>query len=655
MCGFAGMLGPDCAGERMRASLQRMMDSLRHRGPDDEGSWLHPSGTVAFGFRRLSIIDLSPQGHQPMSSASGRYTLVFNGEVYNHPQLAAELRTAGARFRGHSDTEVILAAFDAWGVDAAVQRFVGMFAMAVWDEARSRVRLIRDRLGIKPLYYGHAGGHLVFGSELKALVRAPDFDASCDGEATAAYLRYLYVPAPLTIYRACRKLPPGCILDAAPADPHAFDIRAYWSLPDVAARGRAIPFAGDDREAVDRLDQVLGDAVRLRMRADVPLGALLSGGIDSTTVVAMMQAAAPSPVRTFTIGFGGGEHDESAHAARVAAFLGTRHTELQVTEREALDVLPLMPGMFDEPFADPSQVPTYLVSRLAREHVTVALTGDGGDELFAGYNRYVHGLTWIRRAERVPGPLRRTAAAALRALPARTWDGMFRRAGALLRGGRNIRLPGEKVHKLAALMATEGFEARYDALHTTHPAWHRIMAVPFAGNGTLPREHGTTLLDPLDRMQLADQSVYLPDDLLAKVDRASMAVSLEARVPILDHRVVELAWTLDQRFRIRNGRSKWILREVLARYVPPTITDRPKVGFTAPVATWLRAQLRPWAEEALAAPALQRTGVLDAAGVQRLWRGFLRGRDEYALLLWAVIQLSTWFAARRTDCAAGRT
>ena len=638
MCGLAGIYDatPRAPGELLSAA-RRMAAPLVHRGPDDAGEWADAEAGVALGFRRLAIVELSPEGHQPMRSPTGRFTLAFNGEVYNHVELRRELEGHGARFRGRSDTEVMLAAFERWGVERALPRFVGMFAFAAWDAGRRVLHLARDRLGIKPLYVHQAGGRVLFGSELKALLAHPGFRAQVDPGALASCLRRLYVPAPRSILRGVVKLPPGTFV--AVADPRAPlpPPVPWWSAREAALRGAADPFAGSDDEAADALERALGDAVALRMRADVPLGAFLSGGIDSSTVVALMQARSARPVKTFTIGFSEAEWDESVHAAAVARHLGTEHTALRLSAGDALALVPGLAEVFDEPLADPSQLPTLLVSRLARRDVTVALTGDGGDELFAGYHRYLQGARVIGRALLVPRALRGLAASALERRSPAEWDAALGALPAALRPRR----AGEKAHKLAALLRQDDAAGMYRSLLSQWADPARLAGADEAedpGEGALA-EAGLPLME---RMLLADQLGYLPDDLLAKVDRASMAVALEARVPVLDHRVVELAWSLPRRFKVRGGAGKWVLRRVLERHVAPALTERPKMGFSVPVDAWLRGPLRPWAEELLDEGRLRRAGLLDARAVREAWAAHLAGRGRGGLALWSVLVFQAW-------------
>lgn len=644
MCGLAGLFRAGGAStEELNDLVRAMTQPIRHRGPDDDGVFTVPEFGLGLGFRRLAIIDLTPAGHQPMQSESRRFTLVFNGEVFNHNALREELRALGHTFRGHSDTEVILAAFESWGIVAAVRRFIGMFAIAAWDAEEKSLTLIRDRLGIKPMFYWSGGGQFAFGSELKALVGLPGFRGVLDRGALTSYLRFLYVPAPATIYHGVFKLPPGHLLTIRHPNYPAPAPEPYWSAITAAREGAANPFRGSDEEAVEALDQLLRDSVRLRLESDVPLGALLSGGIDSATVVSLMQEMMSQPVRTFTIGFDRPEHDEAEHARAIAKHIGTDHTELRVTGADALNVVPLLPDMFDEPLADPSQIPTYLVSALARKHVTVALSGDGGDEVFAGYNRYRHGARLSRKLAGVPSHFRTMAAGALTAIPPGTWDSVSGLATRFLPTRSRPRLVGERMHKMARLLRSEGVGGSYRTLMSF---WDRPTdLVP--GSSELADELNQVLgarvpLELEERMMLADQRGYLADDLLAKVDRASMAVSLEARVPLLDHRVIEFGWRIPLHQKIRNGEGKWILRQVLYRRVPKTLMDRPKTGFSVPIAEWLRGPLRGWAEELLQPGVLEEGGVFDARPIRDSWRSLQEGRSPNATGLWAVLLFQDW-------------
>ena len=652
MCGLTGFYQYTTSGppEQLRALVQRMNATLIHRGPDDVGDWVDAAAGIALAFRRLAIVDLSPAGHQPMASASGRYVLVFNGEVYNFQDLRRELQAQGCapHFRGHSDTEVILAAIEAWGLRKAVERFVGMFAMALWDRQERTLHLVRDRLGIKPLYYTWAGPTFLFGSELKALRAHPAFCAGIDRDALALYLRHNYIPAPYSIYKGVFKLPPGTILSVTAGKNAMAQPVPYWSARTVAESGIAHPFTGSEEEAITELDGLLKEAVGLRMIADVPLGVFLSGGIDSSTVVALMQAQSRRPVRTFSIGFQEDSYNEAQHAKAVACHLGTDHTELYVTPEETMAVIPRLPMLYDEPFADASQIPTFLVSELARRHVTVSLSGDGGDELFAGYNRYFWGRSIWRQIGWMPRRLRGTAARTLAGVSPGAWDRMFHTAGAVLPKNLRQRNPGDKLAKLAEVMSADGPDAMYLALvsHWKEPA----ALVPGAFEPPTPltqRDQWADLPDFTQRMMYLDTITYLPDDILVKVDRASMGVSLEARVPLLDHRVVEFAWRLPLSLKIRNEQGKWLLRQVLYRYVPREIIERPKTGFGVPLDVWLRGPLRDWAEALLAEQRLRAEGFFQPEPIRSKWAEHLAGRHNWQYYLWSVLMFQSWLEANR--------
>jgi len=712
VCGFAGFFGGP-RGWALEEAVARMSDRLAHRGPDDRGQWVDPEAGIALGHRRLAILDLSPAGHQPMASASGRYVIAFNGEIYNHLVLRRELgaemaaavtgseRMAGGKatadpvscveaapggggrlspgspltparlpagergfggsvaggldWRGHSDTETLLAAFERWGVEETLRRAVGMFAVALWDRAERRLHLARDRLGEKPLYYGWCRGAFVFGSELKALRASPGFDNAVDRGVLSAYLRFNYVPEPYSIYRHVFKLEPGCVLTLSrqgtvsppPSTPRApmrgpgLELRRWWSLQEVAERGQA-NLLPDERSTLDTLEARLRDAIRFQSIADVPLGAFLSGGVDSSTIVALMQAEAMSPVRTFTIGFEDAAHDEALHARAVARHLGTDHTELYVTARDALDVIPRLPEIYDEPFADSSQIPTHLVCQQARRHVTVALSGDGGDELFGGYNRYV----WARRVwgklAWLPSALRVALARWILARPTRQWDALAAR----LRIG--VTLPGDKAHKLAEGVA--GVRDLDDLYVRLVSEWKQPEGVVLGASEvpTLLSQRGDwpALREAEHRMMALDALSYLPGDILCKVDRAAMSVSLETRVPFLDPGVVELAWRMPLAMKIRDGQGKRPLRRILRRYVPPELIERPKQGFAIPLPEWLRGQLRDWAEALLEEHRLRDEGFFDPAPIRRRWREHLEGRRNWQAALWGVLMFQAWVQER---------
>lgn len=629
MCGVAGFLSADgrTHEDELRAAAARMGDALAHRGPDGGGSWVEASdgGAVAFAHRRLAVLDLTPAGAQPMRSADGRWVLSYNGEVYNFRALRAELEAAGRAFSGGSDTEAVLAAIAEWGVEAALPRLDGMFAFAAWDRRERTLHLVRDRLGVKPMYYGWAdGGTFLFGSELRALRAHPAFRPAVDREALTLYLRRGHVPAPYSIHEGVRQLRPGSLLSVRPGQrPGDASPRAWWSLASAIARGAARRREGADALAsLERLRALLDEAVTARTVADVPLGVLFSGGVDSSLVAALMAARAARPIRTFTVGFEDAAFDEAPAAAAVARRLGAEHAELAVTGADARAVVPRLAGRWDEPFADPSQIPTWLIAEFARGEVTVALSGDGGDELFAGYPHYALARRAWAALGWAPRPARRGLARALRLAPGRS------------RAGRRLRT-------LAGAIAEPDGPSFHRAL-TSH--WKRpaeALALP-AEPPAEPPPRG--LPDGLGAWMLyADTAGGLPDRMLTKIDRASMGVGLEVRVPLLDHRVVEYVWGLPMRLRERRG--KWMLRRVLREYVPPALTDRPKSGFTPPLDGWLRGPLREWAEELLDEARLRREGYFRPEPILARWREQTSGARDWRHPLWSVLMFQAWLEA----------
>ncbi len=648
MCGIAGFFDPthSTPPETSLEKVEQMAGALHHRGPDDQGSWIDAKVGLAFGFRRLAILDLSPAGHQPMLSSDGRYVIVYNGEVYNHSELRIELSNLGHTFRGHSDTEVMLAAIRQWGVEPAVRRFNGMFAIALWDRRERLLHLVRDRLGIKPLYYGWTGGVFVFGSELKALKAHPAFRAEIDRDALALYLRHNYIPAPYTIYKGIRKLLPGTTLTLTGSQAGEYPPPApYWSARQVTEAGTAHPFAGTDEEARERLDALLRQSVRERMIADVPLGAFLSGGVDSSAVVALMQVQSSRPVQTFTVGFFEEGYNEAEHAKEVARHLGTAHTELYVTPQEAQAVIPRLPALYDEPFADSSQIPTFLISELARRHVTVSLSGDGGDELFGGYNRYTWARNIWKAAGWLPRPFRAFGATVLRGVSPAFWDALL--SNCFIPSRWRISEAGEKIRKIAEILPARSPQAVYFDLVSL---WKEPASVVLGGGepATLltNRDAWADLPDYTAWMMYLDLVTYLPDDILTKVDRASMGVSLEARVPYLDdHRVVEFAWQLPLTMKIRDGQRKWLLRQVLYQYVPRQMIERPKKGFSIPIDAWLRGPLRGWAEDLLGETRLKREGFFNPGPIRQKWQEHLTGKHDWQYHLWDILMFEAWLEA----------
>lgn len=642
MCGLTGYLTTARVADD---TLCAMVDALAHRGPDAGSVWYDRAAGIGLGHRRLSILDLSPTGAQPMHSQDGRWILALNGEIYNFARLRAELESAGTVFVGRSDTEVLLAGIVAWGLEATLKRANGMFALALWDRTRRELHLARDRFGEKPLYYGWQGRAFLFASELKALRAWPGFNPEIDRDALAAYLRHNYIPEPYSIYRGIVKLTPGSWLTLSPRTPPGElpPPRPYWSLIEAAARGRDDPFVGADADAVDALDATLRRSVAERMVADVPLGAFLSGGIDSSIVVALMQAQSTRPVRTFTIGFTVPGYDEAPYARAVAAHLGTEHTELYVSPEETRAVIPELPTIYDEPFADSSQIPTYLVCALARRHVTVAMSGDAGDELFAGYQRYTTAVQLWRRQTRLPRAVRRVIARLLQSVAPPVWDRAFTAFGPLLPSRIRQPRPGDKLHKLATLLTIDEPLAMYQRLVSL---WHEPeRVVSGARERALIPELAARLpadLDFIERMMAIDTLHYLPGDILTKVDRASMAVSLETRAPFLDHEVAELAWRLPLALKLRAGEGKWALREVLARYVPRALFERPKMGFGIPIDAWLRGPLREWAEDLLAERRLREGGYFDPTPVREVWQAHLAGGQNLQYLLWGILMFEAW-------------
>jgi asparagine synthase (glutamine-hydrolysing) len=640
MCGISGFwsatgLNPECA----RHVADAMSARLSHRGPDGSGVWSDPAAGVALAHRRLAILDLSPAADQPMVSRGGRLVVTLNGEVYNHAALRDELSRRGHAFATRSDTEVMLAAVAEWGVEGALRRVEGMFAFAMWNARERELVLARDRFGEKPLYYGRFGGTLLFGSELRALQAHPAFDARVDPHAAALFLRHSFVPAPFCIFSGVRKLEPGRFIRFR-APGHDVASEAYWSVADEVQAARAAPIRASPAEAAAELERLLAASVRLRMQADVPVGALLSGGIDSSTVVSLMQAQSARPVRTFTVGVADHHLDEANHGRAVAGHLGTEHTELRVGPADALALIPSLPTLYDEPFADSSQIPTHLVALRAREHVKVLLTGDGGDELFGGYTRHLWlGRVWSA-ARWMPPVARRGLSRGILGVPPRTWDAVLRRMAPVLPAPFRMRAPGDGMHKLAGVLPQRDPDAMYARLVCHDGGAPSAAALPAVPGALREWSH---------RLMYLDCTFFLPDDALVKVDRAFMGAGLEPRLPFLDTAVFRFAWRLPVDLKLRAMQGKWLLRQVLYRHVPPAVFHRPKGGFSVPVAQWLRGELRGWAEALLDPTRLRAQGLLPVESVRAMWDDHLSHRRNRDTGLWNVLMLQAWLDANASS------
>ncbi len=639
MCGIGGHidLKRQSTKETLELLAQDMAKAMLHRGPDAQGVWTDAENGIVLAHARLSIIDLSDAGLQPMTSASGRYVLVYNGEIYNAPEILAELGPKAPQMKGRSDTEVILEACAYWGVEATVKKLIGMFAFALWDRQEKTMTLVRDRFGIKPLYYAQQGDLFLFGSELKALTAHKGWKQEIDRNALASYMRFSYVPAPQSIYHGVSKLAPGHILTVQPDG--TTESNPFWSLQEVAAHGLAIPSDLSDQEAEQQLDDLIRDAVKRRMVADVPLGAFLSGGIDSSTVVAVMQAQSPAKVHTYSIGLEMDGYNEAEQAKAIATHLGTDHTELYVSPKDAQEVIPSLATYYDEPFADSSQIPTFLVSKLARNSVTVALSGDGGDELFCGYNRYLWGDKIWNQVGGLSNFLKTISGGAISALSPQTWDNLSK----LIPANSRPRQMGIKMHKVANVLSAQDDMALYRRLISFWDQPENLVPGAQEQQNCLWDENIKDHIPPfIERMQVLDGLTYMPDDILTKVDRASMAVSLEARVPLLDHRIAEFAFHLPRHQRVRDGQGKWLLRNVLARYVPRALFQRPKMGFGIPIGEWLKGSLREWADDLLSTEKLEADGMLNAQPIQQVWQQHLSGQINAETQLWTVLMFQSW-------------
>lgn len=641
MCGVLGFLSGSSRGWDVSV-LEDMAVAIKHRGPDGAGFWLDADAGIGMGHRRLSIVDLSSAGHQPMISPSGRYVISFNGEIYNHPTLRVELHNESVNWRGHSDTETLLAGFDAWGIENTIKNSIGMFALAVWDIFLNELTLVRDRLGEKPLYYGWQGDVFLFGSELNSLKKHPAFFSQVDRNSLGMLLQHSVIPAPYSIYKNIYKLLPGTLLKVSLTQRNNSPL-SYWSVNNVVKNGLNNPFTGSLNEAVNELDILLSDAVAKQMMADVPLGAFLSGGIDSSIIVALMQSQSKFPVRTFTIGFCDQKYNEAKNALAVARHLGTEHTEIYITAEQALDTINSISNIYSEPFADSSQVPTFLVSQLARQHVSVSLSGDGGDELFGGYSRYFFANKLNKQMACTPVFLRQIIASLIKMVSPDNWNSLSSSIMGLFPVSHVSENIGDKLHKGANIMAARSEMELYRLL-TRH--WSNPNMVVLGGTVIKPLILGLDQQPTTDhfihQMMALDLVTYLPDDILTKVDRAAMSVSLETRVPMLDHRVVEFAWRLPLQYKIHNGVGKWPLRQVLYKYVPKELVDRPKMGFAIPIANWLRGPLRDWAENLLDESRLREEGYFNPILIRQKWTEHLLGTRNWQHLLWSVLMFQVW-------------
>lgn len=634
MCGLTGFLYQKNLPSNTEQLLKSMVNTLTHRGPDDNGIWLDKEAGIGLGHSRLAVVDLTSAGHQPMISATGRYVLVFNGEIYNHWQLRKQL--TNVNWCGNSDTETLLAGFEAWGIEETIVKTVGMFAFAVWDKQTRVLVLGRDRAGEKPLYYGWQGTVFVFGSELKALKIHPEFKQELNAAALSLYLKRSYISAPHSIYKHIYKLKPGTLLYLSLSSPEPV-VHTYWSASNVAIAKANAPFNGDDEDLVNELKRLMDDAVSLQMIADVPLGAFLSGGIDSSLIVALMQAQSRQRVKTFSIGFDDEEFNEAHHAKVIADHLNTDHTELYIKTEEALKVIPKLSELYDEPFADSSQIPTFLISELAKQHVTVSLTGDAGDELFCGYNRYIFTNKLWRQISKIPMPLRKATSSLIRSIDPSFWDKTVSRFPLI----NKTNYLGQKLHKGANVLTCTDIDDVYSLLISQDV--YSCSLLPHDYEDPIDALQINLLsLSSLDRMMVIDFMTYLPDDVLVKVDRASMGVSLETRLPFLDHRIIEFAWSLPAHRKLHNNISKWPLKQLLYRHVPPQLVNRPKMGFAIPLNNWLRGPLKDWAHDLLNEKNLMEQGLFDAKAIQMIWQAHLNGKNRFSSLLWTILMFQAW-------------
>jgi len=640
MCGFSGFIYKKKIPDNAVNILKNMGNAITHRGPDSSGEWINEEYQLGFSHRRLAIVDLSPAGHQPMKSQTGTFVISFNGEIYNHLDLRCELeKIVTCHWQGHSDTETLLAGFEVWGIRETIEKSIGMFAFSVWDNKQKILTLGRDRLGEKPLYYGWQNKTFLFGSELKTLRAHPDFESEINRDAITLQLRHSYIPAPYSIYTGIKKLLPGCLLRL---NIETFEevIDEYWSINQVCKEGKRKQFTGTAKEAVNELETILKKSIKQQMMADVPLGAFLSGGIDSSLIVALMQSQSTIPVKSFSIGFNEDGYNEAVHAKAVARHLGTEHTELYVTPEEAMAVIPKLASLYDEPFSDSSQIPTFIVAQMAKEHVTVSLSGDAGDEIFCGYNRYIMTNRLWGKLSKIPKIIRFVSAGVIRFIPIRYWN----RFNKVLPSKMKMSNLGDKMHKAATVLTANSVNDLYKGLvsHWQNPEDIVINAKePKTALNDISRT--PSLENNIAQMMALDSISYLPDDILTKVDRACMGVSLEGRVPFLNHKVVEFAWRLPLEYKLRKGNAKWCLKEILYKHIPRSLIERPKMGFGVPIDEWLRGPLKEWASALLNEDRLTKEGFFDPKPICKMWKEHLSGRYNWQDQIWDILMFQAWY------------